>query len=78
MIKSLKPEEAVSPQVLNIFCRRDEGIPLVQKSQCRKRIFLSLRLAAALIARLSLNVVRVCSWMRLAAAARKGLMVSKE
>ena len=75
MIKSLNPEDLLSPHALNILCRREEGIPLEQKSQWRKRVSLSFSCAAYFIARLSSNVVSDRSWMRVVAAVRKGLMV---
>ena len=40
-------------------------------------MFLSLRLAAALIAHYFSSVVRVCLWMRVGAAARNDFMVSR-
>ena len=76
MIKSLNPEDSLSPHALNILLTREEGIPLEQKSQWRKRVSLSFSCAAYFIARLSSNVVSDHLLMWVAAAVRNGSMVS--
>ena len=76
MIKSLNPEDSLIPHALNILRRREEGIPLEQKSQWRKRVSFSFSCAAYYIARLSSNVMSDSSWMHVAAEVRNGLVVS--